>query len=54
MPHPEEEEQKNEFLKRCIPVVISDGTAKDVPQAGAICISIWNRAKGLSEKLKKE
>jgi HK97 family phage prohead protease len=32
-------------MKRCVPIVIEDGTAEDGDQAVAVCASIWKRAK---------
>ena len=47
MPDPGETESKDEFMKRCIPMVLDDGTAKDNDQAVAICMSKWeNRGEG--------
>jgi len=43
MPTPREGENKDEWIKRCVPVVIEDGTAEDGDQAVAICNSIWER-----------
>lgn len=39
-PHPSKEDQ-NEWMARCVPVVLKDGTAKDQKQAVAICLSMW-------------
>jgi len=41
MPKPRQGEPKDEFLDRCIPQVLEDGTAKNPDQAVAICNSIW-------------
>ena len=45
MPEPTEGESHDDFIKRCIPIVIEDGTAGDGAQANAICESLWERAK---------
>jgi len=45
MPTPEKDETKDEFIERCIPIVIEEGTAKDGSQANAICNSIWEESK---------
>lgn len=45
MPVPGKGEKKDDFVERCIPIVIADGTAKDGSQASAICHSIWEQAK---------
>jgi phage head maturation protease len=50
MPTPNEGESREDFVKRCIPIVIDDGTAKDQDQAVAICNSMFDKkslAKGL-------
>jgi hypothetical protein len=43
MPKPRPGETKDEFIERCIPIVIADKTAKDGSQGNAICNSIWER-----------
>jgi len=45
VPDPKDGESRKEFLERCIPQVIEDGTAKDGRQATAICNSMWREAK---------
>ena len=45
MPIPSKGEKKDDFISRCIPIVINEGTAKDNSQAYAICNSIWERKK---------
>jgi HK97 family phage major capsid protein/HK97 family phage prohead protease len=42
-PHPESESKKD-FISRCIPIVMDDGTAQDSDQAVAICNSMWSDA----------
>jgi len=41
MPEPQSGEQHDEFMERCIPMVIDEGTAKDGTQAYAVCQSMW-------------
>jgi len=41
MPVPKKGETEKDFISRCIPYVIKEGTAKDTKQAAAICYSIW-------------
>jgi len=45
MPSPQPNEDKDDFIQRCIPMVIEEGTAEDGAQAAAICNSMWNEAK---------
>lgn len=45
MPTPRQGEGHDPFIKRCIPVVIRDGTAKDGAQAKAICESMWSDSR---------
>ena len=45
MPTPEKDETQKEFIERCIPVVLDDGTADNQAQAIAICYRYWQRAK---------
>lgn len=49
MPTPQPDETHDEFIHRCIPVVLDDGTADDEDQAVAICNSIWDRKDEVSE-----
>lgn len=51
MPKPQGGETRKEFVSRCIPIVIDDGTAKDPDQAVAICNSIWEQEKGRSNAM---
>ena len=41
MPTPREGEEQKDFVSRCIPIVLKEGTAKDRSQAAAICFSMW-------------
>jgi len=44
MPTPNEDESRDDFVSRCIPIVLGDGTAEDQDQAVAICNSMWEEA----------
>lgn len=48
MPKPRSEETEREFIARCIPIVIEEGTAENAEQAAAICYSIWDEEKNKS------
>jgi len=41
MPVPKLNETQDDFLNRCIPVVMDEGNAQDTDQAVAICINIF-------------
>jgi HK97 family phage prohead protease len=41
--HPESETE-SEFISRCVPIVLDDGTTDNQDQAVAICQSIWDEA----------
>ncbi len=43
MPEPKKGEKKDDYIKRCIPQVLDEGTAKDRKQAAAICYSMFER-----------
>lgn len=45
MPSPQKGEKRKEFISRCIPIVMREGTAEDGKQAAAICYSYWRRKK---------
>lgn len=45
MPTPKRQEPKEKFMGRCIPVVLSEGTAKNQAQAAAICNSMFEKWK---------
>jgi len=45
MPNPQKNEKRDDFIQRCIPIVIEEGTAKDGKQAAAICNSMWEESK---------
>ena len=39
MPKPSKGESRKDFVDRCIPIVLSEGSAEDGSQAAAICHS---------------
>lgn len=43
MPTPEKGESKKDFIERCIPIVIDEGTAEDSEQAYAVCNSMFDK-----------
>lgn len=45
MATPGQDESQDEFIARCIPIVVEDGTAEDGEQANAVCHSMWAQAK---------
>lgn len=45
MPKPKPNESQDDYVTRCIPVVLGDGIAKDQEQAVAICNSMWEESK---------
>ena len=45
MPEPRQGESRDDFIGRCIPIVLEHGTAEDQDQAMAVCISMWNQGK---------
>jgi len=49
MPKPNPGESKADFVSRCIPAVINDGTTEDPGQAAAICYSLYNGKANLEE-----
>lgn len=55
MPTPTENETQAEFVSRCIPVVLDDGTTEDPQQAAAVCYSMWresNKGEGMEHEYK--
>jgi hypothetical protein len=40
MPKPHKDESKEDFIGRCVPILINEGRDKD--QAVAMCYSIWS------------
>ena len=51
MPKPGDGEKEKDFIKRCIPIVIDEGTAGDNKEATAICHSMWRKAKGVKAEM---
>jgi len=45
MPKPKLNESRDDYVARCIPIVLDEGTAKDQEQAVAVCSSMWQEAK---------
>jgi hypothetical protein len=41
LPTPNKGESEQQFVSRCIPIVLRDGTAKDQKQAAAVCYSMY-------------
>lgn len=39
MPKPQADETKDEFMNRCIPVLVDEG--KDQDEAVSVCSSLW-------------
>lgn len=60
MPKPRSGEAHDDFIDRCIPQTIDDGTADSPEQAVAICESIWRDEQaaavraGLAQKARSE
>jgi hypothetical protein len=53
MPKPRPNEQKEDYISRCIPVVINEGKSRE--QAYAICQGMWeDRNMSAYEKIIKE
>jgi hypothetical protein len=46
MPTPQPNESKDDYMKRCIPKVLDDGTASSQDQAVAICSAMFDKADG--------
>jgi len=49
MPTPRQNEKRSDFVSRCIPIVLDEGTAKNDKQAAAVCYSMWKEAKSPKE-----
>lgn len=49
MPTPHDGESEKDFVERCIPIVLGEGTAKDGSQAAAICHSMYDEHKKKQE-----
>ncbi len=58
MPTPEKGESQKDFLKRCIPIVMNEGTAENNKQAVAICASMFKqkqkKARSILEEMNEE
>ena len=52
MPTPNKNESEKDFVSRCIPIVLGEGTAKDAKQAAAVCYSMFE-SHGKESKAKK-
>ena len=50
MPTPNQDETKQEFVSRCIKVMMDEG-GREQKQCIAICYSIWDRKKNVTEKI---
>ena len=48
MPNPNEGESESDFVSRCVPIIMKEGTAKDNEQAAAICHSKFKQSKKLA------
>lgn len=51
MPTPKPNESKDDFLSRCIPQVLDEGTAENGEQATAICSNMYNDSKKSKKSL---
>lgn len=49
MPIPKRRESEDDYVSRCIPIVLEEGTAKDASQAAAICHSMYRESKKAEE-----
>jgi hypothetical protein len=56
MPVPKEEESRNEFMKRCVPMRHSEHPSEKNEQSVAVCFSIYreHQKKSKASKNKKE
>lgn len=52
MPTPNAGESRDDFVSRCIPIVMDDGTADSNDQAVAVCNSMWEEAHKTSEMIR--
>lgn len=50
MPTPKKNEKEKDYVERCIPIVLHEGTAKDGAQASAICHSKYQEYKKKKKK----
>lgn len=51
MPTPRQNETRDQFMNRCISVVMNNGTAQNVQQAYEICQNIYNRSNKATVKI---
>lgn len=51
MPNPNKNETEGDFVSRCIPIVMKEGTAKNSSQAAAICHSKFKESKTKHKEL---
>mgnify|MGYP001561686152 CR=1 FL=1 len=54
IPKPQSGESQDQFIARCVPIVLHEGTAADGSQAAAICHSIWRESKKEIDELATE
>ena len=54
MPKPKPDESQNDFVSRCIPIVMNEGTAEDRDQAAAVCNSMWKQNQKKEEQTEHE
>lgn len=54
MPTVKKDETYDDWMQRCIPYVIDEGTAEDEQQAAAICNSMWEKQSNNLQKLLKK
>jgi len=52
MPKPKQGESKDDYISRCVPIVLEEGTAESNDQAVAICSSMYDDAKAASEMVR--
>lgn len=54
MPTPQPNESRDDFVSRCVPIVLDDGTAEDQDQAVAVCNSMWEEASKEKVNMEKQ
>lgn len=54
MPAIKKGESQKDYIGRCIPYVMREGTARDNKQAAAICYSLWKQKNGKHERYRKQ
>jgi len=54
MPNPRKGESQKDFVSRCVPTVLKEGTTKDNKQAVAICYSMYKQHQKNMKKTKGE